>query len=176
MRTLPTPPACEDPATVRIELYTADSLDACAYTCPAHTIHVTAVATGAGMNAHPVGMAPDVERPCGYVHVFPTGTLANESADPSHPRWCDRGGCARRGRHRSPTWILDTNRPETSIVEVALVQALHSATEAMVSLTSVEGDAAAGLILSLGQARVLRYRLVNLFGMAMTTRNDGRRT
>ncbi|MGA4729599.1 hypothetical protein ACPB67_19420 [Micromonospora taraxaci] len=166
MGTLPTPPACGDPATVRIELYTADSLDACAYTCPAHTIHLTAVATKTGMSAHPVGMAPDVERPCGYVHVFPTGTLATESADPSHPRWCDRGGCDRRGRHRSPTLILDTNRPETSIVEVALVQTLRPATEPMVSLTSMEGDAAAGLMLSLGQARVLRYRLVNLFGMA----------
>ncbi|MEU7946198.1 hypothetical protein AB0C50_16090 [Micromonospora taraxaci] len=176
MRTLPTPPACGEPATVRIELYTADSLDACAYTCPAHTIHVTAVATEAGMNAHPVGMAPDVERPCGYVHVFPTGTLASEAPDPSHPRWCDRGGCNRRGGHRSPTLILDTNRPETSIVDVALVQALRPATAPMVSLTSVEGDAASGLMLSLGQARVLRYRLLNLFGMAMTTSNDERRT
>ncbi|WFE52183.1 hypothetical protein [Micromonospora sp. WMMD1155] len=176
MRTLPTPPVCGEPATVRIELYTADSLDACAYTCPAHTIHVTAVATKAGMNAQPVGMAPDVERPCGYVHVFPTGTLATEPADPSHPRWCDRGGCDHRGRHRSPNLILDTNRPESSIVEMALVQALHSATGPMVSLTSMEGDAAAELRLSLGQARVLRYRLVNLFGMAMTTSNDERRT
>ncbi|MFK4244878.1 hypothetical protein ACI2KV_18520 [Micromonospora chokoriensis] len=137
---------------------------------------MTAVATKAGMNAHPVGMAPDVERPCGHVHVFPTGTLATEAPDPSHPHWCDRGGCNRRGRHRSPTLILDTNRPETSIVDVALVQALRPASAPMVSLTSVEGDAAAGLMLSLGQARVLRYRLVNLFGMAMTTRNDGRRT
>lgn len=176
MRTLPTPPACGEPATVRIELYTADSLDACAYTCPAHTIYVTALVTGAEMNAHPVGMAPDVERPCGYVHVFPTGTLATGSADLSHPRWCDRGGCNRRGRHRSPTLILDTNRPETSIVDVALEQPLHPATSPMVSLTSVEGDAAAGLLLSVGQARVLRYRLVNLFGMVMTTGIDERPT
>ncbi len=80
MRSLPTPPACEEPATVRIELYSADSLDACAYTCPAHTIHVTAVVTKAGMTAHPVGMAPDIARPCGYVHVFPTGALATEPA------------------------------------------------------------------------------------------------
>ncbi|MET7867823.1 hypothetical protein [Micromonospora taraxaci] len=49
---------------------------------------------------------------------------------------------------------------------MALVQALRPASAPMVSLTSVEGDAAAGLMLSLGQARVLRYRLVNLFGMA----------
>ncbi|MGW1449684.1 hypothetical protein ACWCO3_15560 [Micromonospora sp. NPDC002411] len=44
------------------------------------------------------------------------------------------------------------------------------------SLTSVEGDAAAGLLLSVGQARVLRYRLVNLFGMVMTTGIDERPT
>ncbi|WFF01052.1 hypothetical protein [Micromonospora sp. WMMD964] len=134
------------------------------------------MATKAGMNAYPVGLAPDIERPCGYVHVFPTGTLATESADLSHPRWCDRGGCDRRGRHRSPTLHLDTNRPEASIVGVALVRALQPATDPMVSLTSVGVDAAAGLLLSMGQARVLRYRLGNLFGMAMTARSDERRT
>ncbi|SCE96404.1 hypothetical protein GA0070607_3743 [Micromonospora coriariae] len=176
MSTLPTPPACGEPATVRIELYTADSLDACAYTCAAHTIHVTAVVVKAGMDAHPVGMAPDVDRPCGYVHVYPTGTLATEPADLTHPRWCDRGDCARRGRHRSPALHLDTNRPEAFIVDVALVQALHPAAAPMVALTSVEGSATACLLLSVGQARVLRYRLGNLIDMTKATRNGGRWT
>ncbi|WP_200214916.1 hypothetical protein [Micromonospora coerulea] len=174
MSTLPTPPACGEPATVRIELYTADSLDACAYTCPAHTIHVTAVVAKTGMDAHPVGMAPDVDRPCGYVHVFPTGTLATEPADPSHPRWCDRNDCQRRGQHRSRARHLDTNRPEAFIVDVALVQALHPAAEPMMNLTSVEAAAAASLVLSIGQARVLRYRLAHLLDMAKASRNGGR--
>ncbi|NJP32217.1 hypothetical protein [Micromonospora thermarum] len=176
MRTLPTPPLCGEPATVRIELYTADSLDACAYTCTGHVIHVTAVVARAGMDAHPVGMAPDVDRPCGYVHVFPTGTLADEPAELSHPRWCDRDECQRRDQHRSRARRVDTNRPEAFIVDVALVQALHPAAEPMVRLTSVQGGAAASLVLSVGQTRVLRYRLANLLDLAGARPNGGRWT
>ncbi|MEH1056406.1 hypothetical protein V6U89_14465 [Micromonospora sp. CPCC 206171] len=165
MSTLPSLPTCGEPATVRIELYTADSLDACAYTCPAHTTHATAVIARAGLDAHPAGLAPDVDRPCGYVHVYATGTLA-EPADQGHPRWCDRDDCQRRGQHRSRARHVDTNRPEAFIVGVALVQALHPAAEPMVKLTSVEGSAAVSLVLSIGQARVLRYRLAHLLGMA----------
>ncbi|MGW0507337.1 hypothetical protein [Micromonospora sp. NPDC003241] len=151
---------------MRIELYTSGSLDACVYTCAAHTIHVTAVVAKAGMDAYPTGMAPDVERPCGYVHVFATGTLADEPADLTHPRWCDRRDCQRRGQHRSPARHLDTNRPEAFIVDVSLVQALHPAAEPMVNLTSAEGSAAASLVLSIGQVRVLRYRLAHLLDRA----------
>ncbi|MHA4950589.1 hypothetical protein ACX27O_25000 [Micromonospora sp. SD19] len=176
MRTLPTPPACGEPATVRIELYTADSLDACAYTCPAHTIHVTAVVAKAGMNAHPVGMAPDVDRPCGYVHVFPTGTLADPDDQGYHPRWCDKDDCKRRSQHRSHARHLETNRQEAFIVDVALVQALHPAAEPMVALTSAAGSAAGSLVLSVGQARLLRYRLAHLLDIAKATRNGGRWT
>ncbi|MFI5490003.1 hypothetical protein [Micromonospora echinaurantiaca] len=83
MRTLPTLPACEEPATVRIELYSADSLDACAYTCIAHAVHATAAIARVGLEAHPVGMAPDVARPCGHLHVYPTGNLADAPPPPS---------------------------------------------------------------------------------------------
>ncbi|MEU3456417.1 hypothetical protein ABZ671_22885 [Micromonospora sp. NPDC006766] len=176
MGTQLTLPVCGEAATVRIELYTADSLDACAYTCTAHTVRATAVVTRAGLDAHPVGIALDVGRPCGYVHVYPTGTLASEPADLSHPRWCDREDCQRRGQHRSRTRQMDTNQPEAFIVEVALVQALHPAGEPMVNLTSVEGAAAASLVLSIGQARVLRYRLADLLDLAKATGNGGRWT
>ncbi|MCM0676459.1 hypothetical protein NCC78_17455 [Micromonospora phytophila] len=176
MRTLPTLPACGEPATVRIELYTADSLDACAYTCTAHTIRATAVIARAGLGAHPVGMTPEVDRPCGYLHVFPTGTLADAPADLAHPRWCDRNDCQRRGQHRSRARHVNTNRPEAFILDVALVQALHPAAEPMVRLTSVERSATASLVLSIGQARVLRYRLAHLLDIAKATRNGGRWT
>ncbi|MEU7801683.1 hypothetical protein AB0B10_20695 [Micromonospora arborensis] len=171
MRTLPTLPACGEPATVRIELCTAGSLDACAYACATHAHHVIAGVAKVGLSAHPGGMAADVERPCGYVHVFLTGNLA----DPSHPRWCDRDDCQRRGQHRSRASHLDTNRSETFIVDVCVVQALHPAAEPMVNLSSVEGNAAACLILSLRQTRVLRYRLANLLDAVRPARNNGGR-
>ncbi|MFG1653579.1 hypothetical protein ACGFIE_26960 [Micromonospora sp. NPDC049275] len=81
MSTVPKLPACGEPATIRIELYSADSLDACAYTCVDHTIRATAAAARAGLEAHLLGMAPDVERSCGHVFVFPTGALGDAPAD-----------------------------------------------------------------------------------------------
>ncbi|GAB3944051.1 hypothetical protein GCM10027614_33600 [Micromonospora vulcania] len=69
---------------------------------------------------------------------------------------------------------MDTNRPEAFIVDVALAQALHPAARPMVILTSTEGDIAARLVLSLRQARVLRYRLAHLHDAAKPARNDGR--
>lgn len=173
MSTLPTLPACAEPATARIEVYTGDSLDACAYACAAHILEATDLLARAGLDAYPVEMAAEVERPCGHVHVFPTGALA-ESDDLRHPRWCDRDDCRRRGQHRSRTRGVNTNRPEAFIVDVALVQALHPAAAPMVSLSGVDGDGAASLLLSLGQARVLRYRLAHLLDVATATR-DGRR-
>ncbi|KKK06219.1 hypothetical protein [Micromonospora sp. HK10] len=173
MSTLPTLPVCGEPATVRIELYTADSLDGCAYTCAAHAAQATAVVGRAGLDAHPVGLAPDVDRPCGYLHVYATGRLATGEG-PGHPRWCDRDGCERRGQHRSRARHVGTNRPETFIVDVRLVRALHPAAEPMVNLTSVAGGAAATLLLSISQARVLRYRLAHLLDEAKAARNGGR--
>ncbi|MEV4499477.1 hypothetical protein AB0J84_27740 [Micromonospora arborensis] len=55
------------------------------------------------------------------------------------------------------------------------MQALHPAAEPMVNLSSVEGNAAACLILSLRQTRVLRYRLANLLDAARPARNNGGR-
>ncbi|GHJ05955.1 hypothetical protein TPA0907_03220 [Micromonospora humidisoli] len=174
MSTLPTLPTCGDPATVRIELYTPGSLDACAYTCAAHTVRASAAVARAGLAAHVTGMAPDMKRSCGDVFVYPTGALGGAPADLTHPHWCNRDDCERRGRHRSRILRSDTNRPEAFIVGVALVQALHPAAKPTVRLTSVEGGAATSLVLSVGQSRVLRYRLANLLDMARAGRNGGR--
>ncbi|MEU5783857.1 hypothetical protein [Micromonospora lupini] len=170
MGTVPTLPACGEPATVRIELYSADSLDAAAYTCVDHAIRATAAAARAGLEAHLLGMAPNVERPCGHVFVFPTGTLADSPADLAHPRWCDRNDCERRGQHRSRSLGVDTDRPEAFIVEAVLAQALHPAAEPMVRMTGMEGGAATSLFLSIRQARILRYRLANLLDMTRAGR------
>ncbi|MGC5331496.1 hypothetical protein [Micromonospora sp. DT62] len=172
MSTLPTLPACREPATVRIELYTADSLDACAYICAAHVSSTTTASARAGLDAHPASAA-GLDRHCGYVHVYETGALAGVNPT-ACPRWCDRDGCQRRGHHRSRTRHLDTNRLEAFIVDVGLVQALHPAAKQMVSLTSVEGSAAANLVLSMRQARVLRYRLSHLLDIATAVRNGAR--
>ncbi|WFE42131.1 hypothetical protein [Micromonospora sp. WMMD998] len=83
MSTLPTLSDRGDPAAVRIELYTADSLDGCAYTCDAHAAPAVAAFGGAGLAAYPAGLEPGVSRPCGHVYVYPTGALAG---DLDHPR------------------------------------------------------------------------------------------
>ncbi|WP_089155036.1 hypothetical protein [Micromonospora sp. NBS 11-29] len=159
MSTLPNLPDCGQPATTRIELYTANSLDACAYTCEAHTLHATAALGRAGLDAYPAGLAPGLSRACGHVHVYPTGTLAAPD-DLDHPRWCDRDGCRHRGQHRSRARQVDVDR---FVVGVGLVRALHPAAEPMVSLRSAEGGA---LVLSIGQAKVLRHRLAHVLDLA----------
>ncbi|MFF0229659.1 hypothetical protein [Micromonospora sp. NPDC005254] len=169
MSTLPTLPACPEPATIRIELYSADSLDACTYTCVDHTIRATAAIARAGLEAHLIGMAPDVVRSCGHMFVFPTGTLADAPAGLTHPRWCDRDDCESRGQHHSRILGVETDRPEAITVQAVLVQALHEAAEPMVRL---EDSAATRLLLSVRQTRVLRYRLANLLDLTRA----GRRT
>ncbi|WFE31911.1 hypothetical protein [Micromonospora sp. WMMD975] len=161
MSTLPTLPDCGEPATVRIELYTTDSLDGCVYTCEAHAAPAVAAFGGAGLAAYPTCLEPGVSRPCGHVYVYPTGTLAD---DPDHPRWCDRDGCRLRGQHRSRTRRTDPDQP--AALGVGLVRALHPTGEPMVSLRGAE----AGLLLSIGQARVLRYRLARLLDLAAASR------
>ncbi|MEV0156865.1 hypothetical protein AB0H57_24480 [Micromonospora sp. NPDC050686] len=74
-----------------------------------------------------------------------------------HPAWCDRSNCAERREHRSRASHIDTNRPESTIVDVALIQALHPAAAPMLSLTSIEGHFAEQVIMSIGQARALTY-------------------
>lgn len=61
---------------------------------------------------------------------------------------------------------MDTNRSDSSVVEVGLVRALHPAAQTMVSL----GGAASAVVLSVGQARVLRYRPAHLLDLAAVSR------
>ena len=77
-------PACDQPATTRVELFSTDpagagsSLDACIYTCDQHDGDAVAAAWGVDMNAYRVVMAPDINRKCGESYVFPTGNLGGE--------------------------------------------------------------------------------------------------
>ncbi|MBQ0894201.1 hypothetical protein KBX37_14025 [Micromonospora sp. U56] len=54
---------------------------------------------------------------------------------------------------------VDTNRPEASILTVGLVQTTHPAAGPVVALTATVSTTAHRVVLSIGQARVLRYRL-----------------
>lgn len=166
MRTLPIAlPRCGQPATTRIEIYSSGSLDASAYTCREHTIAAVDAIETAGLTAHQIGMAPTVERPCGYVHVYPTGALA-EPDDQGHPPWCDRKDCAGRGQHRSLRLPVATGHPEAVIADVALVQALAAGVEPMLAMTVVDGDAGREIVLSIGQGRVLSYQIRRLLDMS----------
>ncbi|WP_200213354.1 hypothetical protein [Micromonospora coerulea] len=163
-------PECGRPAAVRIEAFTIvagpqqGSLDASIYSCTDHAPDAVTAIEAADMEAHVVPMAPDIDRACGSIHIYPTGNLAS---DDRHPRWCDRKDCERRGEHRSPARNVDTGSPEAVIVDVALVQNVHPAAEPQISLTGIDGAGAAEpvavhLLLSIGQARTLRYRLATL--------------
>lgn len=170
MSNLPfTLPTCDRPASVRLEVYTPaggelGSLDASAYVCAEHVVQAGLAISAAGFTPQVFPLAPDVLRTCGQVHIYPTGNLAD---DDQHPRWCDRQNCERRGEHRSPARNVDTGQPEAVIVDVALVQNVHPAAEPQISLTGIDGAGAAEpvavhLLLSIGQARTLRYRLAQL--------------
>ncbi|MDH6462285.1 hypothetical protein M2302_002463 [Micromonospora sp. A200] len=152
---------CGEPAAVRIEVYSGSSdggsLDAVAYACPDHPEPAADAITAAGFTAAAAASVPGVERKCGDVHVFATGTLAADW--PLRPRWCDRAGCHQRGEHRSRVTDVDTNRSEASILTVGLVQTTHPAAEPVVALTATVSTTAHRVVLSIGHARVLRYRL-----------------
>lgn len=83
MSNLPfTLPACDQPATERVEVVSPDpagdpwgSLDATVYACPAHRTDVVASIWRAELTAHEVTMAPDVKRTCGESYIFPTGRM-----------------------------------------------------------------------------------------------------
>jgi hypothetical protein len=167
MRTLPIAllPECGEPATTRIEIYSAGSLDASAYTCTPHTSQALTAINAAGLDAHPIALSPTVSRPCGYLHVYPTGKLVNPT-DPIHPHWCDRTDCGLRGRHRSIRLPVSSGQPEAVIADLALTQALGEAVEPMLSLTVVDGDSGREFILSLGQGRVLSYQVRRLVDLA----------
>lgn len=157
---------CGKPAALRIEVYShirAESLDGVAYVCSAHPSAATDAITAAGFTTALAPVTRDVERRCGFVHIFPTGTLA---ADVRHPSWCGGDGCDRGREHRSRISGVDTNRPEASIVILGLVQTTQPAAEPMVVMTATDGAASNQVVLSIGQARVLRYRLGALVDMA----------
>ncbi|QGN47906.1 hypothetical protein GKC29_14315 [Micromonospora sp. WMMC415] len=165
-------PECGDSAATRIEVYSADSLDANAYTCHVHTDEALAAIGRAGLHGHPVPLAPDITRPCGHVHVYPTGQLGDRH-DPGHPPWCDRAGCTTRGQHRSVQLPISVGQPEAAIAYLALTRCLAPALEPALTLTVVDGDTGTEVVLSLGQGRVLSYRVRRLLDLA--TRHPGRR-
>lgn len=157
---------CGKPATLRIEVYShveAESLDGVVYVCSAHPNTAGDAITAAGFTTAMTRMTRDMERRCGFVHIFATGALA---VDDQHPRWCGRDGCDRRGEHRSHISDVDTNRPEVSIITVALVQTNYAAAETTVVLSATGGLASDRVAMSISQARVLRYRLGGLIDAA----------
>ncbi|WKU03835.1 hypothetical protein [Micromonospora sp. HUAS LYJ1] len=165
MSNLPfTLPACEQPATGRIEIYDptrpVGSLDASAYVCDQHSDDAALAILAAGLIAQRVPLSPAMARTCGHVYTYPTGSLAGNL---THPTWCDRDECVRRQAHCSAVRDVDTGRVEETALAVVLVQYLHPAAQVMVSLTALDGvTGGERILMSLGQARVLVYRLRQL--------------
>ncbi|WP_422734056.1 hypothetical protein ACN26Y_00330 [Micromonospora sp. WMMD558] len=171
MRTLPIAfPHCGAPAAVRIEIYSSESLDASAYVCPQHTTPAIAVIETTGHTAHPVTLASDVSRPCGHLHVYPTGRLA-DPVDMSHPHWCDRRDCGQRGRHKSVRLPVSSGHPEPVIVDIALTQALGDAVRSVLTV-AVANEGGQEVVLSFGQGRVLCYQVRRLLDLARTGRQS----
>ncbi|MGW1062065.1 hypothetical protein [Micromonospora rubida] len=175
MRVLPPLPGCGEPATVRIEVYGGDSLDAAAYACAEHVTAFVATIGAAGWSAHPVPRVPELGRSCGYLYRYPTGGLADPPGD-AHPRWCDRDGCTARRRHRSARLPLTPRSPESPVgsfageacADVALAQALVSGAHPVLVL-AVGGAEPGELMLSLNQGLVLSYRIRRLLDLATAT-------
>ncbi|MFG1915764.1 hypothetical protein [Micromonospora sp. NPDC048898] len=140
----------------------AGSLDGAVYVCPAHPDAAADAIAAAGFTSSTTSMNTDLQRPCGYVHVYPTGALAAASR---HPRWCERNGCDRRGEHWSQVALIDDDRRQPSIVSVWLVQTLAPTAETIVALSVTDRTAAVRVLLSVGQARALRYRLGSLLAV-----------
>lgn len=166
MRALPfVLPQCGQAASTRIEVYSAGSLDANAYTCDVHSDQALAMIGRTGLEGHPVPLAPDVTRPCGHLHVYPTGRLGDRR-DPGHPSWCDRRDCGVRGGHRSVRLPIGVGQPETAIAHLALTQGLAPGAEPALALAAVDGDTGTEVVLSLGQGRVLTYQVRRLLDLA----------
>jgi hypothetical protein len=91
-------------------------------------------------------------------------------AEPAHPLWCLRQGCAERGWHAGrPLAAVQPGSDMPEPVTARLVQLVAPHAETHVTLTAGRGDGAAGaqLLLTAGQARILRRflgRLVELAG------------
>lgn len=88
------------------------------------------------------------------------------TAPTEHPSWCDRKACERRRAHVSPLRPVDTGRVEETVLDIALVQAWLPAAEPQISLTVIDGVDVEHLLLSLGQGRVLSYRIRQLLSDA----------
>jgi len=179
MRTLPIAlPTCGGPATVRLEIYSAangdlhGSLDASAYVCDLHGIPAVSACQAAGLTARRVPLAPDINRPCGHVHVYPTGQLS-DPADMPHPHWCDRRDCAGRGQHRSVRLPVNAGCPDPTIVELTLTQALAAAVDPMLTLTVIDAGGQE-VVLSLGQGRVLSHQVRRLLDLSKGCRGARR--
>ncbi|MEV4212903.1 hypothetical protein [Micromonospora sp. NPDC049662] len=86
MSNLPfTVPACDQPATGRIEIYSPDpagdafgSLDASVYACGSHAGGVIEAASTVDLTAYPIEIAPGVERTCGEFYVYRTGNFGGD--------------------------------------------------------------------------------------------------
>ncbi|MBG6070054.1 hypothetical protein [Micromonospora ureilytica] len=88
----------------------------------------------------------------------------NPPAD--HPTWCDRDRCDRFRTHVSPVVHVDTNRTEETVMDVALIKPWTPVTDPQVSLTVTAGPTVDQVVMSLGQARALAYRLRELLAAA----------
>ncbi|TYB97123.1 hypothetical protein FXF53_20480 [Micromonospora sp. WP24] len=169
MHNLPfTLPACDQPATARIEVYsttpTGESLDAAVYACTnQHVADAMAAIRLAGFTAHRTPLDVDVQRRCGAVHVFPTGRLAHTG----HPAWCDRQDCAGRLEHRSPALPANPSGGELVDVRVALVQLTAAPTVTLIEVTFTDTPTDVVVrVLPLGQAVSLAYRVLELNDVA----------
>ncbi|WP_432953832.1 hypothetical protein [Micromonospora haikouensis] len=195
MSVLPPLPGCGELATIRIEVYGGGGLDAAAYACAWHAASIVATIEAAGWSACPAPRVPESGRPCGHVYRYPTGGLADPPGD-THPRWCDRDGCAARRRHRSTRLPLTPRSPapsagppaaedpptgaptakgpafEAPTTEAAADVALAQATvpgAGPVLVVAVGGAEPGELMLTLDQGRVLSYRLRRLLDLAAAT-------
>ncbi|GIJ25496.1 hypothetical protein Vqi01_06580 [Micromonospora qiuiae] len=167
-------PACEQPATIRIEAYSTapgeptGSLDASIYACGPHVDDILATIRAADMNPYRVLLAPDsAPRVCGYVHVFATGRLSG------HPAWCDLSNCERRREHCSPVVEVDGVHREPLIIHVMLIQSVRPGAVPMLSMTVVDGGGRAPvpvsehMMMPLDQAAVLADKIRSLIDAAI---------
>ncbi|WP_422737970.1 hypothetical protein ACN263_01085 [Micromonospora sp. WMMD729] len=155
---------CAERAVVRIEVYTAfsesgeGSLDGAVYVCSAHPQTASDAIAMAGFASSTTPLGEDVDRPCGYVHIYPTGLLAASA----HPSWCDREGCDARGEHRSRFFLVESPRQEASIISLSLAQTRQPPAEPVVVLSVADRTATQRVVFSAREARNLRHRLGDL--------------
>jgi hypothetical protein len=78
MDNLPILPACDQPATVRFEVYSPErgylhgSLDGATYACEQHALAHTAAIDLAGLIAYRCTAPMPLDRTCGHTYWYPT--------------------------------------------------------------------------------------------------------